>query len=57
MINPEVEISGRKIGLDYNPLVIAEMGINHEGSLKTAYEKAQTAAESAELALKAAEEA
>ena len=28
-----IEISNRKIGLDYI-LLIAEMGINHEGSLK-----------------------
>ena len=26
-----IEISGRKIGQDYSPLVIAEIGINHEG--------------------------
>ena len=31
-----IEISGRKIGLDYPPVVIAEIGINHEGSLKVA---------------------
>ncbi|MFD2517927.1 N-acetylneuraminate synthase family protein [Salinimicrobium flavum] len=34
--NPYMEISGRKIGLDYPPLVIAEIGINHEGSLDVA---------------------
>jgi sialic acid synthase SpsE len=38
MTNPVFEISGRKVGLDYDPLVIAEIGINHEGSLKTAFE-------------------
>lgn len=28
-----IEIAGRKIGLDFPPLVIAEIGINHEGSI------------------------
>lgn len=32
-MNPYIEIAGRKIGPDYPPLVIAEIGINHEGSL------------------------
>lgn len=35
-MNPYFEISGRKIGYDYQPLVIAEIGINHEGSLQVA---------------------
>ena len=35
-MNPYFEINGRKIGYDYEPLVIAEIGINHEGSLKVA---------------------
>lgn len=35
-MKPYIEISGRKIGEDYPPLVIAEIGINHEGSLETA---------------------
>ncbi|GBK99346.1 sialic acid synthase [Vibrio harveyi] len=39
------EISGRKIGLDYDPLVIAEIGINHEGSLKVAFEMVDAAIE------------
>ena len=30
------EIEGRKIGYDYEPLVIAEIGINHGGSLEIA---------------------
>jgi N-acetylneuraminate synthase len=34
--NTFFEIAGRKIGFDYQPLVIAEIGINHEGSLATA---------------------
>jgi sialic acid synthase SpsE len=37
-MNPYIEIAGRKIGPDYPPLVIAEIGINHEGSLQTAKE-------------------
>ena len=32
----EFEIAGRKIGDDHPPLVIAEIGINHEGCLDTA---------------------
>ena len=35
-MNPFIEISGRKIGQDFPPLVIAEIGINHEGSLEIA---------------------
>ena len=31
-----MEISGIKIGPNYEPVVIAEIGINHGGSLKTA---------------------
>ena len=31
-----IEIAGRKIGLDYDPLVIAEIGINHGSSLEVA---------------------
>ena len=39
-----IEIAGRKIGQDFPPLVIAELGINHEGSLKVAYEMVDAAA-------------
>lgn len=42
-MNPEFSISGRKIGVDQEPLVIAEIGINHEGSLETAYEMVDAA--------------
>ena len=35
-MNPYIEIAGRKIGADYPPVVIAELGINHEGSLEVA---------------------
>ncbi len=44
-MNPVFEIAGRKIGLDYDPLVIAEIGINHEGSLRTAFEMVDAAIE------------
>lgn len=37
-MNPYIEIAGRKIGQDFPPLVIAEIGINHEGSLQVAKE-------------------
>jgi sialic acid synthase SpsE len=33
-----INISGRHIGDDYPPLVIVEIGINHEGSLDTAFQ-------------------
>ena len=32
----EINIAGRKIGTDYPPLVIAEIGINHEGDFNKA---------------------
>lgn len=35
-MHPYIEIAGRKIGQDFPPLVIAEIGINHEGSLHVA---------------------
>src|SRR6266571_1223528 len=44
MKNSFIEIAGRKIGYDYDPLVIAEIGINHEGSLQTAKEMIHAAA-------------
>lgn len=40
----EIQIGSRKIGLAYPPLVIAEIGINHEGSLATAFEMVDAAA-------------
>jgi len=42
-MQPFIEIAGRKIGTDYPPLVIAEIGINHEGSLQTALEMVDAA--------------
>jgi N-acetylneuraminate synthase len=44
MPHPFVEIAGRKIGYNYTPLVIAEIGINHEGSLKVAKQMVDAAA-------------
>ena len=35
-MNKFIKISNRKIGIDYKPFVIAEIGINHEGSVKKA---------------------
>jgi len=40
---PEVEIGNRTVGPPYVPLVVAEIGINHEGSLKTASEMVDAA--------------
>ena len=45
MNRPFFQINGRKIGLDYEPLVIAEIGINHEGSLLVAKEMVDAAFE------------
>lgn len=42
-MNSYFEIAGRKIGYDYAPLVIAEIGINHEGSLSVAKEMVDAA--------------
>ncbi len=38
-----IEIAGRKIGQDYDPVIIAEIGINHGGSLKIAKEMVDAA--------------
>jgi N-acetylneuraminate synthase len=38
-----IEIAGRKIGAEFAPVVIAEIGINHEGSLKVAKEMVDSA--------------
>lgn len=42
-MNPFITIAGRNIGLDYPPLVIAEIGINHEGSIQIAKEMVDAA--------------
>ena len=38
-----IEIAGRKIGAEHPPVVIAEIGINHEGSLEVAKEMVNAA--------------
>ena len=43
MRNSYIEIDGRKIGKDYPPLVIAEIGINHNGDLSIAKEMVDSA--------------
>jgi N-acetylneuraminate synthase len=43
MNHPYIEIAGRKIGYDFPPLVIAEIGINHGGSLDVAKEMVDAA--------------
>jgi sialic acid synthase SpsE len=42
-MSPEISIAGRKIGPAHEPLVIAEIGINHEGSLDVAREMVDAA--------------
>jgi sialic acid synthase SpsE len=42
-IKPKINICGRLIGEDYLPLVIAEIGINHQGSLKIAIDMVDAA--------------
>jgi len=39
----EIEISNRKIGPNHNPIIIVEIGINHEGSLNTAFKMVDAA--------------
>jgi sialic acid synthase SpsE len=43
MNKPFIQIGNRKIGEEYKPLVIAEIGINHEGSLDVAIEMVDAA--------------
>ena len=33
---PEIRVGSRKIGQNYPPLIIVELGINHNGNLKLA---------------------
>lgn len=42
-MKPEFELNGRRVGEHYPPLVIAEIGINHEGSLDVAIAMADAA--------------
>lgn len=43
MTHPFFSINNRKVGYEFPPLVIAEIGINHEGSLETAKEMVDAA--------------
>jgi sialic acid synthase SpsE len=42
-MNPFFEIGNRKVGYDFPPLVIAEIGINHNGSIQMAKEMVDAA--------------
>ena len=44
-MNPTIEIAGCKISYDFEPLVIADIGINHSGSLDVAKQMVDTAVE------------
>lgn len=44
-MNPSIRIRKRNIGEDFSPLVIAEIGINHEGSFQKAKKMVKDAAE------------
>ncbi|MNO62811.1 N,N'-diacetyllegionaminic acid synthase [compost metagenome] len=45
MTKPFIQIGNRRIGEDYRPLVIAEIGINHEGNLQVAKQMVRAAYE------------
>jgi len=44
-MKPYIEIAGRKIGVDYQPFVIAEVGINHNGEYSKAIQMVDDAYE------------
>jgi N-acetylneuraminate synthase len=44
-VSNEINIGRRKVGLNHPPLVIVEIGINHEGSLETAFKMVDAAFE------------
>jgi len=46
MKHPYIEIANRKIGYDFEPLIIAEIGINHGGSLNIAKKMVEAAFDS-----------
>lgn len=48
----DIIIAGRKVGIDYSPLIIAEMSGNHNHSLKRALEIVEAAAKAGAHALK-----
>ncbi|EES88879.1 N-acetylneuraminate synthase family protein [Helicobacter canadensis] len=43
MKTPYIKLGDRKVGLEFKPLVIVEIGINHGGSLQVAYEMVDAA--------------
>ena len=45
-MHPEISISGRKIGKSHEPVVIAEIGINHNGDIDVAIAMADAAIDS-----------
>ena len=47
-----LEIGNRKIGKLFKPLVIAEIGINHQGSMKRAFKLINAAKKSGASAVK-----
>ena len=44
-MNPSFQIGSRTVGYNEDPLIIAEIGINHNGSLGLAKQMAKTAIE------------
>ena len=42
-MHAEFKIAARPVGYNHDPLIIAEIGINHEGSLQTAFEMVDAA--------------
>jgi sialic acid synthase SpsE len=46
LIKPSIKIGSRVIGEEYKPVVIAEIGINHEGSIETAFQLVDAAVSS-----------
>ncbi|MEI6872665.1 MAG: polyhydroxyalkanoate biosynthesis repressor PhaR, partial [Verrucomicrobiota bacterium] len=48
----EFKIGEILVGNDHPPVVIAEIGINHEGSLKTAMEMADAAIDAGAMLIK-----
>lgn len=45
-MQPYIKIDGRSIGFDFDPVVIAELGINHGGDLEIAFQLVDAAARS-----------
>ena len=49
---PKVQIGKRTVGIDYPPLILAEVGINHEGDYDKAIQLVDAAKESGAEAIK-----